>query len=83
MSFGKVSMAAVVALSMTSASAFAQTATPVSKPSVASSQARAGAALDNESELGGGFIIPLLALAAIIAGILVVLDDNGDEPTSP
>jgi hypothetical protein len=82
MSFGKVSMAAVVALSMTSAPVLAQTATPASKLSVASSQARAGATLDNQSELGGGFIIPLLALAAIIAGILVVLDDN-DEPTSP
>jgi hypothetical protein len=82
MSFGKVSMAAVVALSMTSAPVLAQTATPASKLSVASSQARAGAALDNESELGGGFIIPLLALAAIIAGILVVLDDD-DEPNSP
>ncbi|HUQ95535.1 MAG TPA: hypothetical protein VM120_27910 [Bryobacteraceae bacterium] len=82
MSFGKVSMAAIVALSMTSAPALAQTATPASKLSVASSQARVGAAVEDESQLGGGFIIPLLALAAIIAGILVVLDDN-DEPTSP
>jgi len=82
MSFGKVTMATIVALSMTSASALAQTATPASSLSVASSQARAGAALEDESQLGGGFIIPLLALAAIIAGILVVID-NDDEPESP
>ena len=79
MGFGKVS-AAIVALSMTSAPVLAN-ATPASSLSV--SQARAGAALEDESQLGGGFIIPLLALAAIIAGILVVIDGDGDEPVSP
>jgi hypothetical protein len=73
-------MGAIVALSMTSAPVLAQSAAPLS---VAASQARAGAALENESELGGGFIIPLLALAAIIAGILVVVDSGDNEPTSP
>jgi hypothetical protein len=43
---------------------------------------RTGAEIDSESNLGGGFLIPLLALAAIIAGILVVIDNN-DKPTSP
>ncbi|MBA3677892.1 MAG: hypothetical protein H0W74_10895 [Sphingosinicella sp.] len=80
MGFGKVSMAAIVALSMTSAPAFAN-ATPGSSLSV--SQARASASLEDEGQLGGGFIIPLLALAAIIAGILVVIDDGDDDPTSP
>jgi len=50
--------------------------------SVASAQARAGASVEEGSELGGGFIIPLLALAAIVAGILVVID-NDDSPESP
>jgi hypothetical protein len=80
MSFGKVTMGAVIALSMTSAPVLAQSAAPLS---VAGSQARAGAALEDENQLGGGFIIPLLALAAIIAGILVVIDNNDEEPTSP
>lgn len=39
--------------------------------------------VEAENELGGGFIIPLLALAAIILGILVVLDDGDDDRVSP
>ena len=39
--------------------------------------------VEADSELGGGFIIPLLALAAIIAGILVVLDNDDEEAVSP
>ena len=37
------------------------------------------------SELGGGFIVPLLALVAIILGILAAtgeLDGDGDPPIS-
>lgn len=75
MSFAKYTTAAAVALSMMSAPVLAS---PVS--SVASS--RAGVTMQDENQLGGGFIIPLFALAAIIAGILVVLD-NDEEPTSP
>jgi len=67
----------MVALSMTSAPVLAQAST------TSALSVRAGAETANESELGGGFIIPLLALAAIVAGILVVLDDDGDEPVSP
>lgn len=79
MSLGKLSVAAAVALSMTSAPVLAA-ASPASSLSVA----RAGATMSEESELGtGGFLIPLLALAAIIAGILVVIDDNDEEPESP
>lgn len=81
MSFRKASMAALVALSMTSAPALAQ----ASKLSVASTQtsARAGAVMESENELGGGFLIPLLALGAVILGIVVALDDGEDAPTSP
>jgi hypothetical protein len=74
MSFRKLSVAAVVALSMTSAPLLA--ANPASSLSVA----RASASLENESELGGGFLIPLLALAAVVTGIVVAVDD---EPESP
>ena len=57
-------------------------------PAVAAAQSAAIApaeeTIESESQLGtGGFLIPLLALAAIIAGILVVIDDNDEEPASP
>lgn len=77
MSFRKASVAAMVALSMTSAPVLAQAANPTSEV------ARAGTSLEDESQLGGGFIIPLLALAAIVAGILVVIDGDDEEPVSP
>lgn len=35
------------------------------------------------SELRGGFIIPLIAIIAIILGILAATQDSGDRPTSP
>jgi hypothetical protein len=35
------------------------------------------------SELRGGFIIPLIALIAIILGILAALDHGNDLPHSP
>lgn len=76
MSFLKLSVAAAVALSTTSAPLLA--ANPASSLSVA----RTSASLENESELGGGILIPLLALAAVITGIVVVVDDE-DEPDSP
>jgi hypothetical protein len=44
---------------------------------------RAAPAVEEESQLGGGFLIPLLALGAIILGILVLLDDDDDDPESP
>ena len=76
MSFLKLSVAAAVALSTMSAPLLA--ANPASSLSVA----RTSASLENESELGGGILIPLLALAAVITGIVVVVDDE-DEPDSP
>ncbi|HEX8525665.1 hypothetical protein [Allosphingosinicella sp.] len=35
------------------------------------------------SELRGGFIIPLIAIIAIILGILAATHDDGDPPHSP
>lgn len=45
---------------------------------------RSSAPLEGESEAAGGagLLIGLLGAAAVIAGIIVVADDN-DEPTSP
>ncbi len=35
------------------------------------------------SELRGGFIIPLIAIVAVILGILVLLEDEDDGRVSP
>ena len=46
--------------------------------------ARTGAEVSEAENLGGGFLIPLLAIAAIILGILAVTGGDGDDlPTSP
>ena len=80
MNFGKTATAVAVALSVTSAPVLAQT--DASRLSVSAAQ-RAGATTEEANEMRGGFIIPLLALGAIILGILVLLDDDEDLPESP
>ena len=75
MSLRKASLAAALAVSMVSTTVVAQTqAAPVQ---------RSGAAMDDANELRGGFIIPLIALIAIILGILAATNDDGDPPHSP
>ena len=77
MSFRKASVAAIAAMSMTGAPVLAQAANPAADLSVA--QSRTGATLEDQNQMGGGFLIPLLALGAIILGILVLLDEEDDE----
>jgi sensor histidine kinase regulating citrate/malate metabolism len=78
MSFKKASIAAVLAASMAATPVLAQTA-PAPIESV-----RSGADMDDASELRGGFIIPLIAIVAIILGILAATSDSDDDlPTSP
>jgi len=46
--------------------------------------ARATSSVDGESELSGtSWIIALVALAAIVGGIIIASDNNSDTPTSP
>jgi hypothetical protein len=57
-------------------------------PTVAAAQsvevAPASETVDEGSELRGGFIIPLIALVAIILGILAATNDDDDDlPKSP
>lgn len=81
MSFKKASLVAMLAASMTSAPVLAQTATSAS-PVAAS--ARVGADMGDESELRrGGYVIPLLAIIAIILGILAATSGGNDPPRSP
>ncbi len=81
MSLKKASVAAVLAVSMASTPVLAQTAqTSAASLSVA---ARSGADMSGEaSDLRGGFIIPLVAVVAIILGILAATG-GGDRPSSP
>lgn len=70
-------IAATAAIALAASPAVAA-ATPA-----AAAVAPASETVEAESQLGGGFIIPLFALAAIILGILVVLDNDDEEPVSP
>jgi len=84
MSFKKASLAAMLAVSMAGTPALAQTAAPASKLSVATAHsARAGANATDANELAGGWVIPLLAVLAAIAGIIALASDGGDRPSSP
>ena len=80
MSFKKASVAAALAVSMASTPVLAQTASPAAPLSVA---ARSGAATSDASDLRGGFIIPVVAIVAIILGILAATSGHGDRPHSP
>jgi hypothetical protein len=77
MSFKKASVAAALAVSMVSAPVLAQSAAPLSVA------ARSGAATSESSELRGGFIIPLIAVVAIILGVLAATGGGSDRPHSP
>ena len=79
MSLKKASVAAALAVSMASTPVLAQTsAAPLSVA------AHGGAAASGQaSDLRGGFIIPLVALVAIILGILAATSGGGDRPHSP
>lgn len=76
-------LAVAAAISMTGASgaALARPAPPSAAPLSVAAHFRAGADLREGSELRGGFIIPTLAVIAIIA-LVYVLTKN-DNPASP
>ena len=54
-------------------------------PVVASAQTRATSDVAGESELEGStsWIIAIVALAAIVGGIIIASDNDDDSPTSP
>ena len=84
MSFRKASLVAMLAVSMASTPVLAQAANSApTAPAATSQTARAGAQLRDENELRGGFIIPALAIIAVILGILAATSGGGDRPTSP
>lgn len=56
----------------------------VASAAPAAPAARATSAVEGQSELEGStsWIIAVLALAAIVGGIIIASDNNDDEPTS-
>lgn len=77
MGFRKASLGAMLAASMIAAPIAAQASVP----------ARSGAEMSEASALGGdrdgGWFVPLLAILAIIAGILAATSGGEDAPLSP
>jgi hypothetical protein len=80
MSFKKASVAAVLAVSMAGAPVLAQSAPSAAPLSVS---ARSGAATGDANHWRGGFIIPVVAVVAIILGILAATGGHGSRPSSP
>lgn len=71
-----------VALSFAATSLIAAPVVASAAPAV--NGARALAAVDGESELeGSSWIIAIIALAAIVGGIIIASDNDDDAPTSP
>jgi len=79
MSFKKASVAAALAVSMASTPVLAQSAPSAAPLSVA----RSSAATGQTNDLRGGFIIPLIAIVAVILGILAATNGGGSKPHSP
>jgi hypothetical protein len=81
MSFKKATLTAMLAVSMTSAPVLAQTAPSAASLSVA---ARSGAEMDDANAVRGGFLIPAIALIAVLLGIWAAIGSGDDDPpTSP
>ncbi|MBX3594738.1 hypothetical protein [Sphingomonas sp.] len=70
---------AIAACSLAMSSAIAAPA--ASKLSL-SGVARASSTADESNDAAGGFLIPAVAVIAVIAGAIVLSNDSG-EPTSP
>ena len=69
-------VAAIAAASMVS--------TPVLAQANQAEVARSASPMSEENNLRGGFVIPLIAIIAIILGILAATHDNDDDlPHSP
>ena len=84
---GLIAAATAVAMTVTPTVAAASTSAAVSQAAAAQEVAPASESVEG-SELRGGWIIPLIALIAIILGLCVATDicggdDDEDLPTSP
>jgi hypothetical protein len=71
----KQALAALIATSMVTAPVVAQAA--------AAQDARIASPVDDAENLRGGFVIPLIAVIAILLGILAATSGGDDLPHSP
>jgi len=71
----KKTLAAVVAASLVGTPVVAQAAT--------AQAARIGSPVEDAENIQGGWFLPLLAVIAVILGLVVLIDDGDDLPTSP
>ena len=76
MSFKKATVAAMLAASMISTPVLAQSAAPAAT-------VPAGESIESASEMRGGFLIPAIAIIAILLGILAAVGGDDERPTSP
>ena len=67
---------------LAAAAAMSLIAAPVVAQAAVTGQSRVGSEIEGEN-LRGGFIIPLIALIAIILGILAATSGDGEAPESP
>ncbi len=74
MKLGKALASVAVATSLLTA--------PIAAQAAAADQARLSSEFEGEN-LRGGFIIPLIAIIAVILGILAATSDGEDPPSSP
>ena len=82
MSLKKASVAAALAVSMASTPVLAQSAQASAAPlSVAAFSGETSSS--QSSDLRGGFIIPLVAIIAVILGVLAATGGGNDRPSSP
>lgn len=77
-------MARILGQVATAMAALSLATTPAiaAQGSVSKLSLRASTAAENESELGGGPIIAIVGLAAIVAGAIIIATDD-DDPDSP
>ena len=62
--------------------AVALTAAPVAAQAAVADVARTGTPVEGE-ELGGSLLLPILAVIAVVVGIVLITDDGDEEPASP
>ena len=77
----KETPAAIVAASLVSTPVIAQAATAPAAPAPAA--ARAGSPVGENEDMQGGWLIPALAIIAILLGILAITSGGNDLPHSP
>jgi hypothetical protein len=81
MRFSKISLAALAAATLVSAPVVAQ-AKSTAKQAVAKVERKA-AARKSESKMGGSILLAILALAAVVGGIVIATGSDDNTPTSP